>query len=122
MSFPDQVMLDSPAQTPDSKSQQQSALRAGGSRVSTDTAMAIDDSGNNEDLSESVVGSWDTVQWREDVRSVAGKLQHQNFNPSKYRDPTSKPLVAKPPGLTAELEQRLRKCYEDALAHSQRNQ
>lgn len=78
-------MLDSPAQTPDAKSQHPPNLRAGTSStaIPNDIAMMIEDAnGSNPNFSETV-GGWDTKKWREDLQLVTSKLQHPHFNPGK---------------------------------------
>lgn len=90
---------------------------------------------------------WDNKQWRDELKIAQSKLLHKKFDPGEdcpstttpnkmlwrwpelfrvltvldaaaYRDPMNKPLVPNPHGLTAELEQRLRKCYENAMARN----
>lgn len=101
MSLPDQVMLDSPAQTPEAKNPQQSMLRGGGhssSNMATtmgEVGMMIEDESlgaNNSDFSGGAVGSWDNKQWRDELTVVTNKLQHKNFNPCEN------PLPPFPPG------------------------
>lgn len=78
MSSSDQIMLDSPAQTPDAKSQHPPNLRAGASSTTRpdDIAMMI------EDPNAESVGGWDTKKWREDLQIATSKLQHHpQFNP-----------------------------------------
>lgn len=70
-------MLDSPAQTPDAKSQHPPNLRAGNTMVPDDMAMV-------EDPIAETVGGWDTKKWREDLQIANSKLQHgAHFNPGK---------------------------------------
>lgn len=78
MSSSDQIMLDSPAQTPDAKSQHPPNLRAGTTVVPDDIAMMV------EDQTAEAVGGWDTKKWREDLQIAHGKLQHHShFNAGK---------------------------------------
>lgn len=102
MSLPDQIMMDSPAQTPEAKnqSQQQSAPRAGSSSGNTAGEMAMmaeDEStgAHNAEFLGGAIGSWDTKQWRDEVATVTSKLQHPKWNPCEDAPPPpSGPLDA----------------------------
>lgn len=86
MGFSDQVMLDSPAQTPDAKGQHPPNLRAGTSSIAVpnDIALMVDEDTNssNPGFSE-IIGGWDTQKWREDLQLMTSKLQHPQFNPGE---------------------------------------
>ncbi|KAF3762517.1 hypothetical protein M406DRAFT_357489 [Cryphonectria parasitica EP155] len=121
----DAIMLDSPAQTPDSKSHRAGSLSAISGAFDSEvgvpdvavheTGMSIDSQANVEDL-PAVGDSWDTKKWREDAQAIQNKLQHQHYNIAKHRDPLDKPLVTRPPGLSADAENRLRQYYQQKVA------
>lgn len=86
MSSSDQIMLDSPAQTPDAKSHHPPNLRAGNTMAQDDMAMMV------EDPIAETVGGWDTKKWREDLQIANSKLQHSaHFNPGKSDFETHSP-------------------------------
>lgn len=78
-SVSDELMLDSPAQTPDAPSQIATLLSAGILGASEVAALIEAESSN----SNGAVGGWDTKQWREELHATRNKLQHQSFNPCK---------------------------------------
>lgn len=92
MSGSDQIMLDSPAQTPEAKTQQQSVPQVGSSSSAlppppaSEIAMMIEDEStgmNNQDFSCGAAGSWNTKQWRDEYAIVTNKLLHKNFKPGE---------------------------------------
>ncbi|PSR97526.1 hypothetical protein BD289DRAFT_91052 [Coniella lustricola] len=108
----DAIMLDSPAQTPDPKPQHGNPLNTAGLSLATDSAMDIDSHTNGASVAQTTV-SWDTKKWRDDVHLIQARLLHQHYLTTQHRDPLDKPLVMRPPGLSTEAEERLRKYYHE---------
>lgn len=77
MASSDSIMMDSPAQTPDTKGQVSGSLAQAPADATADVVMAID--GQTTEAS-----GWDTKKWREDVQVYTSRLQHGNWNPGRF--------------------------------------
>lgn len=82
----DAIMLDSPASTPDPKTQRSNPMNAAGLSLASDGAMDIDSHANGASAlaAPTTAGSWDTKKWRDDVHLTRARLLHQHYLSCAY--------------------------------------